>query len=78
MLIRPVHGTLPLLFAIVAVPPSAPQRPSVTVPFLLDHNRVFVDLDFVRPDGTNRRARFLHSGGPVTIHAFDLAKEKRQ
>lgn len=78
MLVRAVRGILPLLFAIVAMLPSTPQQQSVTVPFLLDHNRVFVNLDFIRPDGINRRARaFVDMGGPDFTFAEGLAKELR-
>ena len=43
---------------------GAPGRPgTITVPFVLDHDRVFVELDFVKPDGTIRKARaFIGSG----------------
>jgi hypothetical protein len=37
---------------------GAPDRQrAITVPFVLDHNRVFLELDFVNPDGTIRKAR---------------------
>lgn len=76
MLIRPAAGILALVLAMAAVPQSAPPGPSVTVPFLLDHNRVFIDLDFVRPDGKPRRARaFVDMGGADLTFAESLAKQ---
>ncbi len=42
----------------VAGGPAASQGPRVaTVPFVLDHNRLMVEVEFVRPDGTTRRAQ---------------------
>ena len=44
--------------------------------FLIDHNRIFVELSFVRPDGIIRRAlAFVDSGDPNFEFTSDLAKE---
>jgi hypothetical protein len=53
---------------------SAPR--SVTVPFSLDHNRMIVDVEFTRPDGTLRRARaWVDTGDEVLVLAEPLARE---
>lgn len=39
------------------------EPPSATVPFLLDDNRIFVEVSFVRPDGSTRKAlAFVNMG----------------
>ena len=44
--------------------------------FLIDHNRIFVELSFVRPDGSIRRAlAFVDSGDPNFEFTSGLAKE---
>jgi hypothetical protein len=44
--------------------PDQKQVRSVTVPFTLDHNRVFVDLEFIGTSGTGRKVHaFVDSGG---------------
>jgi hypothetical protein len=41
---------------------------SGTVPFIFDDNRVFSQLDFVRPDGTLRKAlAFVDLGTPALV-----------
>jgi hypothetical protein len=55
MLGGPARGTLVVFFAICELLVSVGQQRRVSAPFLLDHNRVFAD--FVRPDGTIRKAR---------------------
>jgi hypothetical protein len=75
-LMRVICGLFVCLFAIPAMPAAWPPR--VTVPFLLDHNRVFVDLKFPRADGKVRNARaFVDMGGADFTFAEGLAKELR-
>jgi predicted aspartyl protease len=46
----------------------------VTVPFTLDHNRMIVDAEFLRPDGTVRRARaWVDTGNQFLVLAESLA-----
>jgi hypothetical protein len=53
--------------AAARLPEQKPVR-SVTVPFTLDHNRVFVDLEFVVDNGKGRRAHaFMDSGGGADL-----------
>ncbi len=47
-----------------------------TVPFILDDNRMFAELAFVRPDGTLRKAlAFVDLGTPVPVVKEKLFKE---
>src|SRR6476646_11478635 len=49
---------------------------SGTVPFIFDDNRVFAQLDFVRPDGTLRKAlAFVDLGTPVLVLDKKLHEE---
>jgi len=49
---------------------------AVTLPFSVDHNRMIVDLDFVRPDGTVRRARaWVDTGNPYLMLTGALARD---
>jgi len=49
---------------------------SATLPFVLDHNRMIVDVEFVRPDGTLRRARaWVDTGNPHLMLTGALARE---
>lgn len=49
---------------------------SATLPFLLDDNRTFVELEFVRPDGTTRRAlAHINQGQAPVILSDGLYKE---
>jgi hypothetical protein len=53
-----------------------PEQKAITVPFVLDHNRVFVELEFVKPDGMIRRAfAFVDMGDPDLELTVSLAKE---
>ena len=56
---------------------SSPSSPSSgTVPFIFDDNRIFVELQFVRPDGTLRKAlAFVDLGTPAPILLEPLFKE---
>jgi hypothetical protein len=47
-----------------------------TVPFIFDDNRVFAELQFVRPDGTSRDAfAFVDLGTPVPVVSEGLYRE---
>lgn len=49
---------------------------SGTVPFILDDNRIFAQLEFVRPDGTLRKAfAFVDLGTPVMVLDEKLHQE---
>ncbi len=57
---------------------SAPSTlpASVTVPIHLEDNRVFVDLTFIRPDGTARKARFwVDTGGGSFLMTESLGRD---
>ena len=50
--------------------------PSVTVPFEMDHNRVFVEVEFLRPDGTVRKARaWMDTGNEALVLQEPLARD---
>jgi len=52
------------------------SEPSGTVPFIFDDNRVFAQLDFVRPDGTLRKAlAFVDLGTPALVLDKKLHEE---
>jgi len=55
----------------------AVQSPrSATVPFALDHNRMIVGVEFVRPDGTIRRASaWVDTGNQFFMLSEPLARE---
>lgn len=78
MVLRAVCGIFALLLLIPAMLIAAsPSRP-VTVPFVLDHNRVFVDVEFRQAAGKLRSARaFVDMGAPDFTFAEDLANELR-
>ncbi len=47
---------------------NSPAMPRMaTVPFTLDHNRMFVEVEFVRPGGTARKARAWVDTGSETL-----------
>ncbi len=53
---------------------TAPR--SATVPFTLDHNRMIVEAQFVRPDGTIRKARaWVDTGSQNLVVAEPLARD---
>jgi hypothetical protein len=58
-----------LMFACSLAPlPDQKQVRSVTVPFLMDHNRVFVDLEFASDGGKGRTVRaFVDSGAGADL-----------
>jgi predicted aspartyl protease len=52
------------------------EQQSVTVPLVVEFNRPFVDLEFTRPDGGPRKARFwVDTGGGAFIMVEPLARE---
>jgi hypothetical protein len=49
---------------------------AVTVPFTLDDNRVFVEIEFLRPDGTPRKAlAFVNMGSGALVLSNALFRE---
>jgi len=49
---------------------------SATVPFVLDHNRMTIEVEFQRPDGSVRRARaWVDTGGTSLVLAEPLARD---
>jgi hypothetical protein len=59
-----------------ARPPGTDEPLSVTLPFTLDHNRMIVDVEFVRSDGTVRPARaWVDTGNEVLILSKPLAHD---
>ncbi len=65
---------LAALFGIVAAAEAGPQ--SATVPMVLDHNRMTVEIAFRSGDGSLRLARaWVDSGGTAVIVAEALARE---
>lgn len=73
---------LPLLLLASAIPShtrpalASPAPSAGTVPFILDDNRMFAELAFVRPDGTLRKAlAFVDLGTPVLVLNERLRKE---
>lgn len=52
------------------------QTQSATVPLYVENNRPFIDLEFTRPDGSVRKARFwVDTGGGGFIIVEPLARE---
>ena len=55
---------------------SAEPSRSATVPFILDHNRMIVEVEFLRPDGTIRKARaWVDTGNQYLMMAEPLARD---
>jgi predicted aspartyl protease len=56
---------------------QTPEEPrQATVPFTLDHNRMIVEAQFVRPDGTPRKARaWVDTGSQHLVVAESLARD---
>ena len=64
-----------LLWAAATPPPISPIS-GATLPFFFDDNHIFVTLDFVRRDGTKRRAlAYVDDGTPQPVVASGLAAE---
>jgi hypothetical protein len=79
MIKRCLLFSVPICFAmsVVGLPSLASEAPaSGTVPFILDDNRMFAELVFVRTDGTLRKAfAFVDLGTPVPVLNEKLYKE---
>src|SRR5882672_9837762 len=57
---------IPLTAAVAQNAPNPkPESKSVTVPVMLDHNRVVIDVDLLLPDGSSKRIRaWVDNGNP--------------
>ena len=66
-----------LLLLTCAAPCSAAAAPAAgTVPLLLDGERIYAALSFVRPDGTRHETQaFVDLGGPSMVVSPDLMRE---
>src|SRR5262249_60965258 len=65
-----------LILLVLSRSPLLGAESSGTVPFIFDDNRVFAQLDFVRPDGTLRKAfAFVDLGTPVMVLDRKLQEE---
>lgn len=71
--------SLAIGFASLALQAPGPTVPAVgTVPFILDDNRMFAEVAFVRPDGTLRHAlAFVDLGTPAPVIVTGLDQELR-
>src|SRR6516164_11023753 len=57
---------------------AAETHSSGTVPFIFDDNRIFAEVEFVRPDGTPRKTiAFVDVGTPQLVLEQSLGKELR-
>ena len=64
------------LFFLPRALPLLGAESSGTVPFIFDDNRVFAQLEFVRPDGIARKAyAFVDLGTPVMVLDEKLYQE---
>jgi hypothetical protein len=75
-----VSAAFLIFLAGLACPAQTSQAPpaprSATVPFFFEDNRVFVDLTFIKPDGSPRNARFwVDTGGGAFLMAEPLARD---
>lgn len=75
-------GKVGLCFLLLAVQGSsldffaAATQSSGALPFIFDDNRIFAELEFVRPDGTLRKAiAFVDIGTPQLVLEQSLGKE---
>jgi hypothetical protein len=60
--------------------PTGPKAalPMASVPFVLDHNRMIVEVEFVRPDGSIRKSRvWVDTGNPILSLDEPLARDLR-
>src|SRR6201993_1806261 len=74
-LIRAEIFLLVIVFLARSLEALDPKR-SGTVPFILDDNRVFAELNFVRPNGTLRKAlAFVDLGTPTLVLDKKLHEE---
>src|ERR1700693_4430411 len=65
------------VLSLLCLPTVAPQRSlSGTTPFILDGNRMYAELAFLRPDGSIHRAlAFVDLGSPSVMVTESLFKE---
>ena len=63
--------------ALLCLPCFGGQNPpSGTAPFILDNNRIYVEMTLVRPDGSLRKTlAFVDLGSPAMILSEALFKE---
>jgi hypothetical protein len=55
---------------------SEPTTAAVTIPFEMDHNRMFIEVEFVGADGTSRKARaWVDTGSEVLVLQEPLARD---
>jgi hypothetical protein len=55
---------------------SEPPIASVTIPFEMDHNRMFVEVEFVGTDGASRKARaWVDTGNEALVLQEPLARD---
>jgi hypothetical protein len=67
---------VPTVLAALASQAARAQPRSVSLPFALDHNRLTVEAEFVRPDGTVRKARaWMDTGSESLVVAESLARD---
>jgi hypothetical protein len=65
-----------LCLLLSGAPAQASAAASVTVPFVLDHNRMLVDVEMQRKDGSWRTARlWVDTGEPSFSMSEDLARD---
>jgi hypothetical protein len=71
------HLLLPIVLDFLAPGPEVRgSARSVILPFTLDHNRMVVDVDFVRGDGTRRTARaWVDTGNQTLVLGSELARD---
>jgi hypothetical protein len=75
LLVAPIAPAAEQVGAAVQGLGSAKAR-SVTLPFTMDHNRMIVDVEFVRPDGTIRTASaWVDTGNQFVIVSQTLARD---
>jgi hypothetical protein len=76
MLFRLFAPSLFAFFALCSLCFGSQKPSSGTAPFVLDGNRVYAELAFVRPDGTLRKVlAFVDLGSPSTILSEALFRE---
>lgn len=74
-LLAPGAAPTPGRASVPGEPPAAPAR-LVSVPFVLDHNRAIVEVEFLRADGTIRLARaWVDTGDPILSLTEPLARD---
>src|SRR5262245_14272066 len=84
---KATYALPPLMFCLLVSLPSSVARQqsktepvsspvSSTVPLHVEFNRPFIDLDFTRPDGSPRKARFwVDTGGGGFLFCEPLARD---